>query len=108
MHNTFLWHYRFFEKQTNNQENRSHLNDDEDDSEEDSEDDFDIKTGDGWSCNHAAESMVNKMEEEDRSTHFIAIKITVPDIVFKAQEIQRHVVEKEKVWCSWHFKKHIS
>ena len=83
----------FFRKQTDNQENRSYINDDG----SDSEDDVDIKTGEGWSCNHAAESMVNKMEEEDRSTHFIAIKITVPDIVLKAQEIQHHVVEKEKV-----------
>ena len=41
--------------------------------------------------------MLNKMEEEDRSTHFIAIRVTVPDIVLKAQEIQSHVVEKEKV-----------
>ena len=42
--------------------------------------------------------MLHKIEEEDRSTHFIAIRITVPDIVLKAQEIQSHVVEKEKVW----------
>ena len=76
-----------------NQENRSYINDDE----SDSEDDVDIKTGEGWSCNHAAESMLNKIEEEDRSTHFIAIRITVPDIVLKAQEVQSHVVQKEKV-----------
>ena len=53
--------------------------------------------GQGWSSKHAAEKLINQINEEERSTHFIAIRITEPDITNKAQEIQKHIVRNEEV-----------
>ena len=64
--------------------------------DDESDDDVDIQIDHGWS-NHAAENIKSQILEEDRSTHFIAIKITVPDIINKALEIQKHIVKKEEV-----------
>ena len=66
-------------------------------SDDESDDEYNINTGQGWSCNRAADTLISQMEEEDRSTHFIAIRITVPEIVSKAMAIQKHIVRKEEV-----------
>ena len=40
---------------------------------------------------------VSMLPEEERSTHFLAIKIRVPEIAEKVQELQAHVVDQEPV-----------
>ena len=42
-------------------------------------------------------SQFKQIPEEERSTHFIAIKITEPDIVENAVQIQQHIVSQEEV-----------
>ena len=66
-------------------------------SDDESDDEYNINTGQGWSCNYAADTLISQMKEEDRSTHFIAIRITVPEIVSKAMAIQKHIIKKEEV-----------
>ena len=42
-------------------------------------------------------SQFKQIPEEERSTHFIAIKITEPEIVQNAVQIQQHIVSQEEV-----------
>ncbi len=42
-------------------------------------------------------SQFNPVPEEERSTHFIAIKITEPEIVRNAIMVQQHMVQQEEV-----------
>ena len=41
-------------------------------------------------------SLANILEEEERSTHFIAVQVTEPSVVSKAVEIQRSVVAQDE------------
>ena len=62
-----------------------------------SDDDLNIQVGQGYSTNQLSDIAINTISEEDRSTHFIAIRVTIPDIISKAIEIQQKIVEKEEV-----------
>ena len=63
---------------------------DPDHSDSDSDDD-------GIAINIDADATrVHLIPDEERSTHFLAIKITNPDIIAKAKEIQRHIVRQEE------------
>ena len=62
-----------------------------------SDDEFDVKMKGGWNSNIEAEKLISQIDEEDRSTHFIAIKVTNPDIIQKAVAIQAHIIQKEEV-----------
>ena len=68
-----------------------------DDSDDESDDDFNIQVGESCNTSKIDEVTLNSMMEEDRSTHFIAIKVTIPDIITKAMEIQQHITKKEEV-----------
>ena len=70
---------------------------DDDTDDDDSDDDLNIQVGQGYSTNQLSDITINTISEEDRSTHFIAIRVTVPDIISKAMEIQQKIVEKEEV-----------
>ena len=54
--------------------------------------------GNGWSSKHAAEKLINQINEEERSTHFIAIRVTEPDIINKARDIQKQISTKEDLY----------
>ena len=68
-----------------------------DDSDDESDDDFNIQVGESCNTSKIDEVTLNSMIEEDRSTHFIAIQVTIPDIITKAMEIQQHINRKEEV-----------
>ena len=71
--------------------------DDDNDSDDESDDEFNIKVGEVYDKNELPELELISTLDEDRSTHFIAIKVTNPDIIERAVEIQKNIIEKEEV-----------
>ena len=69
----------------------------DDETDDESDDALNIQVGQGYSTNQLSDITINTISEEDRSTHFIAIRVTIPDIISKAIEIQQKIVEKEEV-----------
>jgi len=64
------------------------------DSDSDSDDSFGISIK---PVDVSNPSQFNPVPEEERSTHFIAIKITEPEIVENAIRVQQHMVRQEEV-----------
>ena len=60
----------------------------EHDSESESEDEIDI---------HIDENIQINISEEERSTHFLAIRVTNPEIIEAAQMVQKEVVNQEEI-----------
>ena len=75
-------------------------NADEENTESSTESDSDSDDGVGISIKPvdvSNPSQFNPVPEEERSTHFIAIKITEPEIVQNAIKVQQHIVQQEEV-----------
>ena len=75
-------------------------NADEENTESSTESDSDSDDGVGISIKPvdvSNPSQFNPVPEEERSTHFIAIKITEPEIVQNAINVQQHIVQQEEV-----------
>ena len=69
-------------------------------SDDESDDDFNIHLEESCNTKQIDEVTLCSVKEEDRSTHFIAIKVTLPDIITKAMEIQQNISRKEEVSTS--------
>ena len=75
-------------------------NADEENTESSTESDSDSDDGVGISIKPVDvlnPSQFNPVPEGERSTHFIAIKITEPEIVQNAINVQQHIVQQEEV-----------
>ena len=67
------------------------LENDDFESDSDSDDEFEIHIDDN------IQAQVNLIPEEERSTHFLAIRITNPDIIQNAQKVQKDAVLQEEI-----------
>lgn len=63
---------------------------------EDSESDFSEDEDLEIDIESNIQASISTVPEEDRSTHFLAIRITNPDIVTKAQSVQKDVIDQEE------------
>ena len=88
--------FSFLEKQWNEKQRNSNLDMDSL-SDDESEDEVNIDLGPNLGCQHAVDKFLDKMNTEERSTHFIAVRVTQQEIVNKALEIQRSIIKKEEV-----------
>ncbi len=83
-----------------NADERDGENIDNDNTESSTDSDTDSDDGFGISIKPvdvSNPSQFNPVPEEERSTHFIAIKITEPEIVENAIRVQQHMVQQEEV-----------
>jgi len=83
-----------------NADERDGDNVDDENTESSTESDSDSDDGVGISIkpvDASNPSQFNPVPEEERSTHFIAIKITEPEIVQNAIKVQQHIVQQEEV-----------
>ncbi len=73
--------------------------DDEDynDSDSDSDDGIDINVDADEIASAATGSKVDMIPEEERSTHFLAIRITDAEIADNVNRLQQHIVDQEEV-----------
>ena len=83
------------EKQPNSNRDMVTLSDDE------SEDEVNIDLGPNLGCQQAVDQLVDKINTEERSTHFIAVRVTQQEVVNKALEIQQSIIKKEEVNCRY-------
>ena len=96
LHYQFINHFTFSYQQEL-EEKKVESDDDESDYDDESDDEFNIKVGEVYDRNELPELELISTLDEDRSTHFIAIKVTNADIIERAVEIQQNIIEKEEV-----------
>ena len=76
------------------------VNDDEEDDYDDSDSDddgIDINVDADEIATAATGSKVDMIPEEERSTHFLAIRITDAEIADNVNRLQQHIVDQEEV-----------
>ena len=92
--------FSFSEKQWNEKQRKSNLDMDSL-SDDESEDEVIVDLAPNLGCQHAVGQFLDKINREERSTHFIAVRVTQQEIVNKALEIQRSIIKKEEVNCRY-------
>ncbi len=70
---------------------------DDSDSDSDSDDGIDINVDADEIASAATGSKVDMIPEEERSTHFLAIRITDAEIADNVNRLQQHIVDQEEV-----------
>jgi len=69
---------------------------DSSDSDDDDDGGFNINVGPKASA-AAVENKVHMIPEEERSTHFLAIRITNEDIIDQVNKLQENIISQEEV-----------